>query len=319
MIKKARKFFWLFLYLLLMKSISKIVNEEVRSFIREIDETMDDMFEARDNITTEIFQDFLYKNNQDFTKNITWQVAPYPRLKKIWEDYMRMGIVRDVKGIDNIERIIIRAALRLSVITEIAGHTSYGNGEEMIEEHIGYWVNQQMACIFPQEEVNTDQLEIPYNNPAAGYQKKEPVEVEKCDTQIHPFAQRVVDEKFNPDNMDREDARGLLMDAMNERLFDYYLTDPKSGHLYISDYGLPAIEQLAAQLYGETSPEQKVVTIDKILNVVHQRSDLASWFVEGGSRALSDLSGYNVPEDKEDPYSDEVSAISGKYKMGEYR
>jgi hypothetical protein len=301
-----------------MKSIPHIINEEIRSFLREVDETIDDMFEARDNIVQEIFQDFLYNNNQDFTKNISWQLVPYPRLKKIWEDYMRMGIVRDEKGIDSIERIIIRNALKIDVITEIAGHTSYGNGEELIEENIGYWVDQQMNCIFPQEKVDTSQLEIPYDNPAAGHKQKEPVDVEPCNTEIHPFAQRVIDEKFNPDNMGREDARGFLMDAMNERLFDYYLVDPKSGHIYLSDYGLPAIMQLTGQLYGEQSPEIKVQIIDKILNVVHQRSDLASWFVQGGSRALSDLSGYNVPEDENNPYSDEVSAISGKYKMSDY-
>jgi hypothetical protein len=301
-----------------MKSIPKIINEEIRSFLREIDETMDDMFEARDNIQNEIFSDFLYANNQDFTKNITWQVVPYTRLKKIWEDYMKMGTVRDVKGIDAIERIIIRAALRLSVITELAGHTSYGNGEEEIENNIGYWVDQQMNCILPQEQVNTDQLEIPYDDPAAGHVKKDPVNVEPCDTEIHPFAQRVINEKFNPDNMDREDARGMLMDAMQNQFFEYYLTDPKSGHLYISDYGLPAIEQLSAQLYGENKPEMKVQIIDKILNVVHQRSDLASWFVQGGSSALSDLSGYEVPDEEAGGY-DTKSAISGRYNMADYR
>ena len=30
---------------------------------------------------------------------------------------------------------------------------------------------------------------------------------------------------------------------------------------------------------------------DRMLNVVHQRSDIAEWFVEGGSRALAQLSG----------------------------
>jgi hypothetical protein len=301
-----------------MKSVPHIINEEIRSFLKEIDEDIHDMYEARDNVMAEIFQNFLYNNNQDFTKNITWQVVPYTRLKKIWEDYMKMGTVRDVKGIDSIERIIIRAALRLSVITELAGHTSYGNGEEEIENNIGYWVDQQMNCILPLQQVNTDQLEIPYDDPAAGHVKKEPVNVEPCDTEIHPFAQRVINEKFNPDNMDREDARGMLMDAMQNQFFYYYLTDLKSGHLYISDYGLPAIEQLTAQLYGENSPEMKVQIIDKILNVVHQRSDLASWFVQGGSSALSDLSGYEVPDEEAGGY-DTKSAISGRYNMADYR
>ena len=301
-----------------MKSVHKIIGEEVRSFLKENDEKMYELYDARDRIKDEIFQDFLYQNNQDFSKNITWQVIPYTRLKKIWEDFMKMGNVRDVKGLDGIERITIRNALRLDVITELAGHTSGGSSEEDIEENIGYWVDQQMNCILPQKSVNTDQLEIPYEDPAAGHQKKEPIEVEECNTQIHPFAKQVIDEKFNAANMDREDARGMLMDAMQDRFFEEYLTDPKSGHLYISDYGLPAIMTQASKLYMEDNPVQKIVLIDSILNVVHQRSDLASWFVQGGSAALSDLSGYEIPDEEAGGY-DTKSAISGRYNMSDYR
>lgn len=296
-----------------MKSIPKIINEEVRSFLREVDEDIDDMFEARDNIVQEIFGDFLYRNNQDFTKNITWQVVPYNRLKAVWEQYMKMGTVQNIKAIDSIERIIIRNALRIDAITEIAGHTSYGDSEEMIKDNIGYWVDQQMNCLFPQGEVNTDQLEIPYDNPAAGHVQKEPVDIEECNTQIHPFTQSIVD-----NTMTREEGREVLMNAMQEKLFDYYLVDPKSGHIYLSDYGLPAIIQLTTQLYGEDDPNIKVQTIDKILNVVHQRSDLASWFIQGGSASLSDLSGYEVPDEESGGY-DTKSAISGRYTMGDYR
>lgn len=300
-----------------MKYIPKIINEEIQSFLREVDETIDDMYEARDNITTEIFNDFLYSNNQDFTKNIVWQVVPYARLKKVWEDYMKMGMVQNINAIDSIERIIIRNALRIDVITELAGHTPYGNGEEMIEENIGYWVDQQINCLFPQGEVNTDQLEIPYDDPAAGHVQKEPVNIEPCNTEIHPYAKSVIDKKFNSANIDRKDAREILMDDMINSLFDY-LTDPKSGHLYITDYGLAAIMQLSTQLYGELNPKIKLQTIDKILNVVHARSDLASWFIQGGSAALSDLSGYEVPDEEAGGY-DTKSAISGRYNMSDYR
>lgn len=301
-----------------MKSIHKIIREEVGSFLKENDEQMYELFEAQDRIKDEIFQDFLYQNNQDFTKNITWQVIPFTRLKKIWEDFMKMGTVRDVKGLEGIERIAIRNALRINVITELAGHTSYGSSEEDIEENIGYWVDEQMNCILPQEEVNTDQLEIPYDNPAAGNTQKEPVNVEPCNTKIHPFAQSVVDEHYNPDNMDRDDIRGKLMDVMQNQFFEYYLTDPKSGHIYMSDYGLPAIIQQASKLYMEDNPEKKVMLIDSILNVVHQRSDMASWFVQGGSGALSDLSGYEIPDEEAGGY-DTKSAISGRYNMSDYR
>ena len=301
-----------------MKSIHKIITEEIGSFLKENDEQMYELYEAQDRIKEEIFNDFLYQNNQDFTKNIGWQLIPFTRLKKIWEDYMRMGVVRDVKGLEAIERIAIRNALKINVITELAGHTSYGSSEEDIEENIGYWVDQQMNCILPQEKVDTSQLEIPYDNPTAGNKQKETIEVEPCNTEIHPFAQRVIDEKFNPDNMDREDARGFLMDEMKDRFFEDYLTDPKTGHLYISDYGLPALMTLASKLYVEQVPEKKVVLIDSILNVVHQRSDMASWFVQGGSNALSQLSGYEVPDEEAGGY-DTQSVISGRYKMGDYR
>ena len=300
-----------------MKLIHKMIREEVGSFLKENDEQMYELFEAEENIKQEIFQDFLYQNNQDFAKNISWQVIPYTRLKKIWEDYIRMGNVRDVKGLEAIERIAIRNALRINVITELAGHTSYGSSEEDIEENIGYWVNQQMNCILPIDTTDKNQLEIPYGNPEVGHNVKDYSDKE-CSTQIHPFTQRVIDEKFNPDNMDREDAVGMLNDAMKDRFFEYYLTDPKSGHLYITDYGLSAIMTQASKLYMEQVQEKKVVLIDSILNVVHQRSDMASWFVQGGSAALSNLSGYEIPDEEAGGY-DTKSAISGRYNMSDYR
>ena len=74
---------------------------------------------------------------------------------------------------------------------------------------------------------------------------------------------------------------------------------------------------LGSKLYEEDAPENKLVLIDKILNVVHQRSDMASWFVQGGSAALSDLSGYEIPDEEDGGYTTK-SAISGRYNMSDY-
>jgi hypothetical protein len=92
--------------------------------------------------------------------------------------------------------------------------------------------------------------------------------------------------------MDREDIRGMLYDLMSGRFFDYYMNDPE-GRMggFISDYGLKPLEELLVQLLKATSPEEKLLLIDRMLNVVHQRSDIADWFVEGGSHALAQLSG----------------------------
>lgn len=58
----------------------------------------------------------------------------------------------------------------------------------------------------------------------------------------------------------------------------------------ISDYGLGPLMKLAALATETDDPIEKLSVLDLMLNVVHQRSDLASWFVEGGTRTLSGLS-----------------------------
>ena len=292
-----------------MKSIKKIIREEYIKFLKENDDINYEYYEREDEIKQWMFSDFLYKNTPDFTKTIPWRLVPYPRLKKIWEDYIRTGIVRDTKGLEMIGDIMVSNALKINILTNLAGHTQWGD-EEAFEENIGYWVDEQLNCILPQESVDTSQLEIPYDNPEAGHKQKEEVKTEPCDTEIHPFAQEIIDDKYNPDNMDREDARNFLYDEMKGRFFDYYMEDPKSGQAYISDYGLKPLVSLSYELSRTQEPEQQVTVIDKMLNVVHQRSDMAAWFVQGGSRALSQLSGYGDEEGE--------SVISGKYKMSDY-
>lgn len=83
--------------------------------------------------------------------------------------------------------------------------------------------------------------------------------------------------------------------------YDYTEQDKEDFWDYIkeiSDYGFsdfggrrPGLTTLLGHLRKARTPEEKVPIIDQILNVVHQRSDLAALFVEGGSAALSQLSG----------------------------
>lgn len=63
----------------------------------------------------------------------------------------------------------------------------------------------------------------------------------------------------------------------------------------ISDYGLDPLFKLAALATETADPRQKMAVLDLMFNVCHQRSDLAGWFVEGGSRTLSQLSDVERP------------------------
>jgi ribosomal protein S18 acetylase RimI-like enzyme len=69
-----------------------------------------------------------------------------------------------------------------------------------------------------------------------------------------------------------------------------FFEDDKGSWL-ISDYALKPLAQDEMKLRQAKNPEQKLQVIDHILNIIHQRSDLAGWFVEGGQATLNRLAG----------------------------
>jgi hypothetical protein len=71
-----------------------------------------------------------------------------------------------------------------------------------------------------------------------------------------------------------------------------------NGQFLVSDYGLKPLLTLAYELYNLTHPNEILVCINKILDVSHQRSDLAELFVYGGSKELDFIHDYigNVNE-----------------------
>ena len=52
-----------------------------------------------------------------------WTVVPAARLIKIWNDYAKTGVIRDTRGLDVIVDRMIRNTIRLSINTELLGHT----------------------------------------------------------------------------------------------------------------------------------------------------------------------------------------------------
>ena len=57
-----------------------------------------------------------------------------------------------------------------------------------------------------------------------------------------------------------------------------------------SDYGLEPLEKIISEYDSNMPPEDVLVLINRILDVYHCNGDLASLFIEGGSRALSAIS-----------------------------
>ncbi len=80
-----------------------------------------------------------------------------------------------------------------------------------------------------------------------------------------------------------------MWEFLDEMGFDKWSVLP-DGSDAVSDFGLEPLEKLILKYNTEISPEELIVLINKLLDVVHCRGDLASMFITGGSRALSQIS-----------------------------
>lgn len=168
-----------------------------------------DLYDDLDGTYRQTFSEFLAGK-----KRQSWKLIQFSRLKKIWEDYVKYGHVRDTRGLDDIEDILKKNTLKIYSNTLLCGHT------------------------------RTDPSEY-----------------------------------FEDYGVDDNDSK----------FFDFL--EAPNGQLRISDYATDKLMNKLAALRKAKSYEEKLLLIDQMLNIVHQRSDLASWFIEGGSRALATLSG----------------------------
>jgi len=143
-----------------------------------------------------------------------WPVVPLARVKKIWNDYMTFGFIRDTRGMDEIAQQMIKNVHRLAANTYLMGHTQADPSRDFSD----YKINKKQQ----------------------------------------------------------------------ERFWDDYAIDER-GQARISDYGLKPLQELAFQLQKTFKPEKQLQIVDRMFNICHQRSDLPSFFIEGGTQGLNEL------------------------------
>ena len=99
---------------------------------------------------------------------------------------------------------------------------------------------------------------------------------------IHANTELVGHTNIDPRDIIKEGYYGELTDEEINNIIDNiddYITDEDGRY---SDYALNPLVNLAIDLTNTTDSKEIVIIIDKILNIAHQRSDLASMFIEGG-------------------------------------
>jgi hypothetical protein len=259
-------------------NIKQIIFEEIiKHYINESDIDYD-MYEYRDELMRDTLGDFMYNNNESFSKEIPWRVAPSNRIKKIWEDYIKYGHVRDEKGIDLIERIFTKNILLMDVLGELTGRSSV-SPEEELDDYFKYSIDNYFngELDSPMEQ-NVKKLFDKYlheNYYQNGYKPED-------------FVENVTDED---EQINIAIIKKELEELLLEKFYDYY-----TAKGYTSDYGLEPLLRNLQELRKVSTYEEKLHYLDRILNVVHYTSDLADWFVQGGSDALTDISGYEHSE-----------------------
>ena len=91
--------------------------------------------------------------------------------------------------------------------------------------------------------------------------------------------------------MDREED---MPQELDDKMGDWMLTD--EGQWRISDYGLNKLVPFAmALLNDKETAEEKLIDMDRMLQICHQRGDLALNFIEGGSNTLTEI--YQSPSE----------------------
>lgn len=90
---------------------------------------------------------------------------------------------------------------------------------------------------------------------------------------------------------DMFDHLGICLSEEERDAFSNFCID-ENDTWRISDYAMDKLKTLAVKIYAEDDPEQKLVLLDRVLNIIHARSDLSSWFVKGGVGMLDWVSSY---------------------------
>ena len=80
-----------------------------------------------------------------------------------------------------------------------------------------------------------------------------------------------------------------MWEFLYEKGWDDYSKLP-DGSDAISDYGIKPLEQIISEYNSNLEPEKVIVLINRLLDVVHCRGDIASMFIVGGSKTLSTIS-----------------------------
>ena len=97
-------------------------------------------------------------------------------------------------------------------------------------------------------------------------------------------------ERYKEEEGGNSDYSAMIeyLDSLNPPFFDW--CQMPDGSDPWSDYGLDPLHEIIKEYNENKTPEEVLVLLNRALDVVHQRGDLASIFIVGGRKTLSQIS-----------------------------
>ncbi len=245
-------------------TIRKIIREQIDNLLREDIESVNNWNNFKDELTGQIL--LMIKNGE----KVTFDLIPVSQYHHALKEFMQYGKFMRFpeKYIFQWKQLLLENIAKLEVLTAISGHTSHFPFDEFYD-------------IFNyQKEYQTQQLNL--------FSRK--LEHEKTKGEFSEWAK----EKYK-ETGDKDYLKDYNFGAAYEFLDEVYKIEDilplfSNGQWVLSDYGLEPLFKLGEEILSQDDPNEIIVTINKILDVSHQRSDLAELFIEGGSKSLDYIS-----------------------------
>jgi hypothetical protein len=95
------------------------------------------------------------------------------------------------------------------------------------------------------------------------------------------------------ENEPTEEEKNQFLDTLED----------ENGSYLLSDSAFRWLKPLYQEIFRASTPEEQLYAVDKVLNIVHRRSDLAGIFVEGGQTTLNQIAsqgGYETPPEQQE-------------------
>lgn len=240
------------------------ITEQQLQLLTEQTQAEWDFMSMQQTTVTDVFQSIINKQKIRFSriKPMQYKQALIEFMK--YRDFFRFPI----KFIFGWKDTMLYDIALLDALTAIHGHTSHFPFDEFYDTF-----NQQDS--YTSDQYNLFNGELTEVTP---------------DGEYNVWIKKRYEETGNKEYLNQYDfsvAYEFLDEVHN---IDDYVPFFSNGQPVLSDYGLDPLLKLAEELVNQTDPKDIIVTINKILDVVHQRSDLAELFIEGGSKTLTNIS-----------------------------